>query len=63
MNISRLKIKGLFHLFTYDIPLNKNDELTIITGPNGFGKTMILNIYYIVYLIADFSFFQTISFF
>jgi len=61
MNISRLKIKGLFDLFTYDIPLNKNDELTIITGPNGFGKTMILNILYSLFN-RRFFFFQKLVF-
>jgi predicted ATP-binding protein involved in virulence len=61
MNISRLKIKGLFDLFSYDIPLNTNNELTIITGPNGFGKTMILNILYSLFN-RRFFFFQQLVF-
>jgi len=43
MNIKQIKIIGLFDQFNYDINLNK-DDVTIITGPNGYGKTMILNI-------------------
>jgi predicted ATP-binding protein involved in virulence len=57
MNISRLKITGLFDLFNYDVPLNTNEELTIITGPNGFGKTMILNILFSMFN-RRFFFFQ-----
>lgn len=61
MNISRLKIEGLFDLFNYDIPLNMNNELTIITGPNGYGKTMILNILYSLFN-RRFLFFQKLVF-
>ena len=44
MKLSKIKIEGLFDLFDYTIPLENNENLLIITGPNGFGKTMILNI-------------------
>lgn len=44
MKLIKLEIKGLFDLFDYEIPLSNPENLTIITGPNGFGKTMILNI-------------------
>ncbi len=44
MKLLKLEIRGLFDLFDYDIPLTNPENLTIITGPNGFGKTMILNI-------------------
>lgn len=33
--------KGLYGRFNYDIDFCK-DGLTILTGPNGFGKTTIL---------------------
>lgn len=36
-----LKIKKLFGIFNYEINL-KDDGITILTGPNGFGKTTIL---------------------
>ncbi len=44
MRLSKIEIKGLFNLFDYTIPLENEENLLIITGPNGFGKTMILNI-------------------
>ena len=46
MKLTKIEIKGLFDLFDYDIPLTNEENLLIITGPNGFGKTMILNIIY-----------------
>ncbi|MBC7408804.1 MAG: AAA family ATPase [Arcicella sp.] len=44
MKLTKIEIKGLFDLFDYEIPLINEENLLIITGPNGFGKTMILNI-------------------
>ncbi len=44
MRIESIQIKGLFEIFEYDISLDNKENLYIITGPNGFGKTMILNI-------------------
>lgn len=44
MRLSKIEIKGLFNLFDYTIPLENEENLLILTGPNGFGKTMILNI-------------------
>jgi predicted ATP-binding protein involved in virulence len=41
--IEKIQIKGLFDQFNYDLEL-KDDGLTILTGPNGYGKTTILNI-------------------
>lgn len=39
--ITRIKYDKLFGMFDYDIQLMK-DGVTIITGPNGFGKSTIL---------------------
>ena len=41
--ISNLKITGLFGRFNYNIEL-KDNNITILTGPNGFGKSTILKI-------------------
>ncbi|MDI9761853.1 AAA family ATPase [Morganella morganii] len=38
-----MEINKLFGLLDYEIPLN-NHEITMLTGPNGYGKTMILKI-------------------
>ncbi|PIB25877.1 hypothetical protein BFP76_12810 [Amylibacter kogurei] len=40
--ISSVKIRGLFKRFNHEIVLQKNDLLTIVTAPNGFGKTAVL---------------------
>ena len=37
-----IKIEKLFGRFDYDIKLKENN-LTILTGPNGYGKSTILN--------------------
>lgn len=44
MNITRISVNGLFDWFDHKIPLNLDERITIITGPNGFGKTMIWRI-------------------
>lgn len=46
MQFRYIHIKNLFGLYNYDIDFFHEDEnkLTIITGPNGYGKTTILTI-------------------
>ena len=39
--MKRIKFTKLFGRFCYDIQL-KGDGITILTGPNGFGKSTIL---------------------
>ncbi|MDR1919446.1 MAG: AAA family ATPase [Tannerellaceae bacterium] len=46
MKIESIEIHKLFDLFDYKIELNQDENLTILTGPNGYGKTSILNIIY-----------------
>jgi len=41
--LKKIKIEGLFNKFNYDIEL-KEEGITILTGPNGYGKTTILKI-------------------
>jgi predicted ATP-binding protein involved in virulence len=63
MKITRLKIEKLFDLFDYDIELDNPENLLILTGPNGYGKTMMLNIiksYLGDYI--DFDFFHRLIF-
>lgn len=40
--IASVSIKGLFKRFDYTIFFNESDNLTIITAPNGYGKTAVL---------------------
>ena len=41
--LQRIEIKKLFDQFDYNIELNP-EGITILTGPNGYGKTTILRI-------------------
>jgi len=45
--LEEIIIKGLFNQFDYHIKLKSND-ITILTGPNGYGKTTILKIIYAI---------------
>jgi predicted ATP-binding protein involved in virulence len=61
MRLVKIKIKELFDLFSYEIDFNQDENLTIITGPNGYGKTTILNIIYNLFN-GQFYYFQKLAF-
>lgn len=42
--IERIEIKKLHNLYDYDIRIPDNQNVTILTGPNGYGKTTLLKI-------------------
>ena len=45
MKINRLKVIGLFGLYDYDIDFSRQDgDFTVLTSPNGYGKTTLLRI-------------------
>ncbi len=46
MRIKQISVNGLFGIFDHVIPLkhDENERITIIHGPNGFGKTAILRL-------------------
>jgi predicted ATP-binding protein involved in virulence len=44
MRIIEISVTDLFGVFNHTIPLNINERVTIIYGPNGFGKTILLKI-------------------
>lgn len=44
MQIARIEILKLFGMFDHDIKLKSADRITIIHGPNGVGKSTILNL-------------------
>ena len=42
MRITEVVVEGLFGIFDHTISLNAEERITIIHGPNGFGKTILL---------------------
>lgn len=40
----RISVDGLFGMFDHDIKIGHGEKITIITAPNGFGKTAILKL-------------------
>jgi len=58
--LKKIKIEGLFKKFKYDIEL-KEEGITILTGPNGYGKTTILKIVY-AFAIKNMAFFFQLPF-
>lgn len=42
MRLQEFRIHKLFGIFDHVVPLNLEDRITIIHGPNGYGKTAIL---------------------
>jgi predicted ATP-binding protein involved in virulence len=61
MELQSIKIQKLFGQFDYTISLNQQEGITILTGPNGYGKTTILNIIY-HFFKQNIFFFQKINF-
>jgi len=61
MRLKNIKISGLFGLFSYDIEINQEEDLTILTSPNGYGKTTVLNILYSLFN-GRFYYFQKLLF-
>lgn len=61
MRINTIKIEKLFEIFDYNISFSGRENVLIITGPNGFGKTMVLNIIFNLFN-RRFLFFQKLVF-
>lgn len=60
-SLQSIHIKGLFDMFSYNVEFKKNENVLILTGANGFGKTQILNIIYNLFN-KNFSFFDNLVF-
>lgn len=67
MRIKEISVSGLFGIFDHVISLNMDERITIIHGPNGFGKTIILrmlngffNSRYSVFYTIPFSYFKVV---
>ena len=44
LRLQRVVVDGLFGTYNHDIKLNLNDRVTLLHGPNGVGKTVILEL-------------------
>jgi len=44
VRITKISVKGLFGMFDHEIPLNQESRITIVHGPNGVGKTVLLRL-------------------
>jgi len=44
MQLKNVSVRSLFGRFDHDIPINLDENITIITAPNGYGKTVLLNL-------------------
>ncbi|WP_414496177.1 AAA family ATPase [Stenotrophomonas maltophilia] len=42
VRVTEIKVGGLFGLYDHTIRLQRNERITIIHGPNGVGKTLVL---------------------
>jgi predicted ATP-binding protein involved in virulence len=61
MQIKQISVTGLFGIFAHVIPLNMSDRITIVHGPNGFGKTAMLRLLN-GFFNSQYSVFRTIPF-
>jgi len=44
MRITKIVVKDLFGIFNHQIPLDSDDRITIIHGPNGIWKTVLMTV-------------------
>lgn len=61
MQIQQISVNSLFGIFDHVIPLNMDKRITIIHGPNGFGKTLMLRMLN-SFFNSRYSVFRTIPF-
>ncbi|NJM27728.1 MAG: AAA family ATPase [Pseudanabaena sp. RU_4_16] len=61
MRIKQISVSGLFGVFDHVIPLNMDERITIVHGPNGFGKTIMLRMLN-GFFNSKYSVFRTIPF-
>lgn len=61
MKLLNVKLNNLFNIFNHDINLNQDERITIITAPNGYGKTIALKTIYSLFN-KKFTFFNKLVF-
>ena len=61
MRITKIAVKGLFGMFDHEIPLNQESRITIVHGPNGVGKTVLLQLVH-AFFQYDYEYLERISY-
>lgn len=61
MKLLKLELTGLFDVFNHEINCNQNERITILTAPNGYGKTITLKVIYSLFN-KEFNFFHELPF-
>jgi predicted ATP-binding protein involved in virulence len=59
--IKSIKIEKLFEIFDYNVEYPNGENVLLITGPNGYGKTQVLNILFNLFN-RKFTFFKKLIF-
>ena len=62
MHIKSFEVKGLYGTFNYHIDMKREDNLCVLTGLNGYGKTTILNMIHSLCNKEDIYYFYKIPF-
>jgi len=57
MKLQKIDIKELFNQYNYSIDILNTDNIKIITGPNGYGKSSIIQMIYNLYASNFYHFF------
>ena len=52
MRISQIAVHGLFSRFNHELTFDSSERITIMFGPNGFGKTTILRIINVLFNLS-----------
>ena len=60
MKLASINITQLFGRYNYVLNLTNNEDITIITGPNGYGKSTIIRMVYQLYLGNFYPLFSTV---
>ncbi len=61
MRITKISVTGLFGMFDHEIPLNQESRITIVHGPNGVGKTVLMRMLNSLFLY-EYDFYATFPF-
>ena len=61
LRLERVEVDGLFDIYDHRISLNLDDRVTLLHGPNGVGKTVVLRMVNAL-LQERFGYFRTIPF-